>query len=381
MKICMIVGNISPGKCGVGDYTVNLCNHLVCDNYQVDIITTKQLNLEEHYKNHKFKIYDFMKTWDFKSLKKILAFLKNNRYDIVHIQYPSDLYGKNIFINMLPIFIKIFIKSKIVITLHEYVIYTYKGKLRNLLSILFSDKVIVVSKESRNKIVQDAFLFRLSKKIQFIPIVSSIPASSNSKSGLSELRKSFHFSGQDIVLSYFGFINELKGFDVLLNAFKEVSLSNSNVKLLCIANLDENNEFQAKMISLIKSLELKSNIIVTGFINDENVIADLISASDIGVLPFKYGVNEKNSSFLAELNQGILIITTSNNKYGYNEEDNTYLVEPENYKKLVEGINYCINKKMYLSRNKKTLLNWKDIAKETITEYEKLKENSSEKEN
>jgi glycosyltransferase involved in cell wall biosynthesis len=353
MKICFIAGAFTPMKCGVGDYTYNLCKSLKYQGCDIEVITSTKC---DNKINRDFVIHNIVEQWNFNSKDMILNKLKEINPDIVHIQYPSDEYGKSFFINFLPRIIKKELGIKVVETVHEYLNYTAKGKVRNLINYIYADELIVVEEQYISKI--KGFLPFISKKlnITYIPISSNIPVSSITKEGFSTLKEELGLKDEKII-SYFGFINELKGFETLLESFKEIVQNHNKVKLLVLSEVNEKNDYHNKMIKIIKDYNIESKIIIVGFIESSEKVANLLKISDLCILPFRDGLSERNGSFLAVYNQGIPIITTS--KEDRKHEDNVFYVKPGDSDGIIQCAKGILKEKIIVNRN---ILSWDEVA-------------------
>jgi glycosyltransferase involved in cell wall biosynthesis len=89
---------------------------------------------------------------------------------------------------------------------------------------------------------------------------------------------------------FFGRIDEYKGVDVLLNAWKDVIAKKSDAKLLVIGSAqssDQGTKYFSEMIQLSKELGISNNITFSGYIQNINSVRKLISASRLFVFPSK----------------------------------------------------------------------------------------------
>ena len=91
MIVCMISGSFPPVKCGVGDYTEQLCNWLA-NHTAMNLITSYYP--EREVDSYPWSVFDAIESWNFRSLFKIIHLIRNINPDIVHIQYPTTSYKK-----------------------------------------------------------------------------------------------------------------------------------------------------------------------------------------------------------------------------------------------------------------------------------------------
>lgn len=365
----MVVGAYPPSKCGVGDYTDRLCQALALHGMEIHAITSYSEN--NKYDNiGSIKVYPVIEKWDFSARNKIDELIGSIKPDILHIQYPSDEYGKSTFINFLPMLMKRKHKLKVVETVHEYMNYTSKGKLRNVVNYKASDAIIVVEKRYITEIKGFLSLISKSLNIQYIPISSNIPKINIDNTERDHIRNKLGVNKEEILISYFGFVNMQKGFEVLLEALKKLKSKNVKLRLLCIGELNLDNEYHASIRGLIAGLHLEDNIIFTGFIEEPSTVARYLSATDVCVLPFAEGVSERNGSFLAAANQDIPIITTTRDIQESPAFNNVYYVPINNSDAIVEKIVQMDKSSSISKRN--VVISWDEIAERTLALYEKI---------
>lgn len=361
MKICFIVGSFPNMKCGVGDYTKILAEELALKGNEISVITSKNANREEC---GNLQVFNIVNSWSFDEKEIIIKALNDIKPDIVHIQYPSEKYGKSLFINLLPRIIKKEVKCKVVETVHEYFNYTIKGKMRNLINYSYADKIIVVEEQYIDKI-KEFIPFKSNKlDIKYIPISSNIPKSNITKQDIEKIKSSLQI-GKSMVLSYFGFVNELKGVDTLIKSVSELIKKGYDIKLMILSELSYDIIYQREILDMINRLGIASNVIITGFIDSSDEVADYLSISNLCILPFVDGVSQRNGSFLAAYNQGIPIVTTSNTTTDFK---GVYYVKPNDVDGIVEKVIVSLEKDM----NKKfdrDILTWDEVVNAHLEIY------------
>lgn len=358
MKICFIVGAFPNMKCGIGDYTNILAYELSKRGAEISIITSKKGNSE----NLDFKIYNICEKWDMKDKRNIINLLKDIKPDYVHIQYPSDEYRKNVMINFLPKTIKRYIGCKVVITIHEFDSCSLLGKIRNSISAFFADKTIVVETNYINSIKK--YIIKKNFDIEEINISSNIPKVILNDVEKKQILKKYNINGE-YCISYFGFANPNKGIENLLYAISNLS----DTKLLFIGELIESNEYHISLLKMIDDLNIKDRIIITGFMKDPKDVAKHLATSNLCVLPFKYGVSQRNGSFLAAYNQNISVLTTTKDK-DTQDKNGIYYCENANREALLQKIIYIKNNSNDIIDRQE--LNWKLTVNKHIKLYETM---------
>ena len=319
LKVAMICGSYPPDRDGVGDYTSILVDGLNKSGIEVIFLTSKKKNLNESE-------HLIFSNWNFWTIVRTLILLKNRGIKLIHIQYPSN-FGRKISINLIPIFVRLFLPSlKVLFTIHEYSSFSSLGKIRILLSIIFSQRIIIPEKKN---IIEIAKLSpSLKKRITYIPIGSNI----RPKEG-----KSFYSLTDEIIIGYFGIIRPKKGIENLLESF--IYLNDERINLLIIGEIDERNRYHKKIKKLIDDYGLIERVKITGYCNEDEVRYHLLR-TDLMVLPFPEGVSERRGTFLAAVTHGVPVITTKSNTIpeGLKDGENIKLIEPGISKVLAEAI-------------------------------------------
>lgn len=362
-NVLMISGSFPPDKCGVGDYTKILCNNLHDKSVGINVISSFSSGDEKYHLNTS------VQKWSFSCIKKIFEVVDEIKPDIVHIQYPTKAYRKSVFINFLPIAL-ILKKCKVVTTIHEYSDNSLLGKIRVIPNLLFSNSIIVVDPVYKKDIIK-LFPF-IKNKVRFINIASNIPKSQLLESEKLAFKKTIINDKSQRILGYFGFVNESKNIEVILEALADLkSVGELKTKLLMIAELEETNEYHGKLIKLIEEYNLKEDVTITGYLNEKEV-ADYITIADYFILPFKNGFSPKNGSALAALQEGKMVVSTLP-KSKVNNLNNLIFLQTAHLKnELIELIKKFQNSNIHNSSNKNSTYCWDDVSDKHIKLYNKL---------
>ncbi len=259
--------------------------------------------------------------------------------------------------NVLPIKIKKEINARIIATIHEYECFTLKRKIRYKLNFKKLDQIIVAEEEFISAIKKD---FK-NVDVKYVKISSNIPRSRISQEEKEKLIEKYDLKCKNVI-SYFGFALPSKGIEYVLKAIPEFE----DTKLLFINELNENNEYHKSLLDLIDKLKIKDKVVITGLFDAPEDVADLLSVSDVCVLPFLNGVKTRNGSFLAAYNQKIKVITTSDD---LKDKEGIYYVEPRNEEKLLEKMKIVLESKDKFERNE---LTWESVAKNYIESFEEV---------
>jgi glycosyltransferase involved in cell wall biosynthesis len=147
-----------------------------------------------------------------------------------------------------------------------------------------------------------------------IPIGSNIALSPPAGYRRDAERARWHIEPDDILLGYFGFLNESKGSEELIKALELVAEQGLSAHLLMIGGRvgssdPTNRAFAERVDHLIADLGLSERVHWTGYASSEQVSAALL-ATDVCVLPYRDGVSLRRGTLLACLAHGRAIVTT-----------------------------------------------------------------------
>ncbi|MBI2085086.1 MAG: glycosyltransferase [Candidatus Aenigmarchaeota archaeon] len=372
MKICLLT-SYPPDRCGVSDYSERLVVELKKSGNEVMIISRDgervkgEKNVERFIATKKVKrsltqIAEELKGMDRakKDADKTLEIINNFGADLVHIQYEPGLYNL-FFVPMLLHKLKK-LKIKSVVTLHAMDYFPLNVFHRTFL-YRKPDKIIVHTK-THYEILRDSLPKRITGKIEMIPM------------GLVKEK-----TGKDgNYILFFGFLNQHKGVEELLNAF---SKSDTKAKLLIIGSINPiyktDVEYKNKIEGMIKSLDIGDRV---KFIHDfvpsgklENYIRD----SMFVVFPYRSSYSGGQSqAILDSLVFGKPLIVTKQARGNLVDGKNAIVVNPGNVNELRDAIQRLAGSKkfrMTFSINNRKLakeLRWSNIAKLTAGVYNEL---------
>ena len=349
MRIGLITGEFPPMQGGVGDFTHELGQALATLGHEVHVLTSTSHNPQYATRNTTI-VHRSVRDWGWGCWRDIIRLDDALRFDILNIQYQTAAYGMHPAINLLPLRLRLssmrsrldrnrpdrptgtsaypFIRSAeghplTVITFHDLKVpylFPKAGPLRwwvNLVLARWSDAVIITNTEDFARLSTYSFIRSLS----LIPIGSNISPEPPADYDRESWRSNRGIEPDDLLLSYFGFLNESKGAETLVRALDRLaqSASNlqypiSNIQLMMVGgrvgSSDPTNVAYLKRIEgLIEELGLTDRVLWTGYTPQPEVSANLL-ASDICVLPYRDGASFRRGSFMAALAHGLPIVST-----------------------------------------------------------------------
>lgn len=372
MKICMIT-SYPPDRCGISDYSERLIGSLRKIGTDVMIISREgdgirgEKNIHRTIAVKKVKrsfsqIFTEISSGGivFEDVKKSMKAIKEFSPDVVHIQYEPGLY--NLF--YVPLLITILRKAKIktILTLHaiDYFPLTIFHKI-----FLYDrpDKIIVHTK-THQELIKNVLDAKNSKKVELVPM------------GL--VPQEFGKDGKYIL--FFGFLNQHKGVEDLLEAF---SKTNCKQKLVLIGSINPifqpDVEYKDKIKFMISDLGLRNRVEFIHKFVPEKSLSRYIKNSMFVVFPYRSSYSGAQSQAIIDvLAFGKPMIVTKPAQGNLINKENALVVEPGNVMMLAEAMEKLTGSKSMrdgMTERNKSLskeLDWDKIADINLLLYENL---------
>ncbi len=326
MKVCLVTGEFPPMQGGMGDFTNEVGKALIELGIETSVITSTQAQgpRDERY-DPALTVYPIISRWGWGHWRPILDLVRRERFDVLNLQYQAAAYGMHPAINFLPLRLKgpgTFRSArplpKIVVTFHDLKVpylFPKAGPVRwwvVMALVRWSEATIVTNRQ--DLLTLQATCSNDLSRYYLIPIGSNIEPSPPSNYNRDQQRARWGVGPDGILLSYFGFLNESKGGEVLIRTLERLVRDGRDVRLLMVGgqfgSSDPTNVAYAQYIkSLIEELGLAERVLWTGFTTPDQVSANLL-ASDICVLPYRDGASFRRGSFMAALIHGLPIVST-----------------------------------------------------------------------
>ena len=300
---------------GVGDYTKEISLALHDLGCEVDVLAPTQAGPVPG-----LNVHPIVKRWDWRCWGTLLELVRTRKPDVVHVQYQAAAYAMHPAINFWPWRLRRMGagRPRSAVTFHDLKVpylFPKAGPVRRwVVNELArrSDAAITTNREDL-----EALTAVLDRPPALIPIGSNIKPALPAGFDRDAVRSQWGAGPDDIVLCFFGFINDRKGVDTLLHGLRDLVAdppTAGNVSLVFIggrtgASDPTNVAYLARMDALITELVLGDRIHWTGFIPAEQVTASFASA-DLCVLPYRDGVSFLHGTFHAALAHGVPILTT-----------------------------------------------------------------------
>lgn len=391
MKVCLISGEFRPMQGGVGDFTYEVGRALRALGATVTVLTSTAAGPPRD--ENGLRVEPRLERWGWDSWRTIIRTAEEMKADVLNIQYQAAVYGMHPAIHFLPLRLRARKQRPgVVVTFHDLrvpYLFPKAGRVRwwvVLALARWSDAVIVTNEEDLATLAP----YPLSPAPYLIPIGSNIEPRPPADYDREAWRARWGVGPEDILLSYFGFLNESKGGETLIRALDEVVKKGCLACLLMVGgkwgSSDPTNVAYARRVeALIDELGLSERVMWTGYTPPEEVSANLL-ASDICVLPYYDGASFRRGSFMAALVHGLPIVTTSVGRLAADLEsaahlprlqdgENVLLVPPDDAVALAEAIAHLADTpelRQRLGQGAKEMskaFGWNRIAEKTLEVY------------
>lgn len=385
MKILLVTGEFPPMQGGVGDYTRELGLALSDLGCQVHVLTSTGAGPVTG-----LSVHAVIDRWNWKLYRPLLDLVRRHRPEVVHVQYQAAAYSMHPAINLLPWCLRALGNERphCAVTFHDLKVpylFPKAGPIRRWVVEELArrgDAAVATNRED-----WEALERVLGAPAALIPIGSNISPQLPADYDRTAWRARWGAGPDDLLLCFFGFVNDRKGVDTLLHALNLLAPLPpgwTGSALLMIggrtgASDPTNVAYLRQIETLIARLDLRGRVRWTGFLPPEEVTASF-KAADLCVLPFRDGVSFLHGTFHAALAHGMAIVTTQPRVALPELTDgvNVHLVEPGQPRELAKAILHLAANpglRDTLGRGAQTLsirFRWDSIAAQTLELYQAL---------
>ncbi len=355
----LISGSLPPMKCGVGDYTASLATALKRQKDTVVAVITDESAVPIP-SDFSFEVLPIARGWRMKDLSRLLRTIRRWNPDIIHIQYPTQGYGRRYLPWLLPIFLGL-LKLPIVQTWHEYHL---EKAIRNIFNTVMAGGLIAVRPQYKETMSSWYRWLIRRKRFEFIPNASAIPKRTMSDFQRTAEKSRFASTGFNLIV-YFGFAHAAKSVELLFD------IADPDCDYLFLAcELDPKDAYHKAILDRASEHPWANKVTVAGFLPAAEV-ATVLAAADAVVLPFRDGGGEWNTSIHAAVLQGTFVLTTSRNRRGYDASQNTYYASPTDLIDMRSALRTFCGKKVHPG-DSDLVTEWKKIADAHLSFYSSL---------
>ncbi len=273
-------------------------------------------------------VYPAIPNWGWRCWPTVVNFLKTYQPDVLHIQYQAAAFEVGGWVNWLPWYLKKRgVSTRVVTTFHDLrvpYIFPKAGlfRWRSMLALArYSDAVVCTNREDL-QILQRAFkggqvvslTYNSGPRLVHIPLGSNVEPQPPANFDRVAWRKKYGADDNTLLLAYFGFLNESKGGEELVEALGLLRQQGCEARLLLIGgevgHADPTNVAYAQRVqALIERYNLAELVYRTGYTNLPEVSANLLAA-DAVVMPYRDGVSFRRTTLIAALRHGCPVVST-----------------------------------------------------------------------
>ena len=376
MRIGLVTGEYPPMEGGVGAYTEQLARALAALGHEVHVITSRRARnplpsplpqgegagypargegagsparrLREPVDLGYATLHPRVNRWSWSSLSVVADVAVRYDLDIINLQYQAAAYDmRNPAIALLPWRLRGVVP--VVVTFHDLrvpYLFPKAGRLREAVVRGLARRAAgcVATNPADERMLASWGVASLRR----IPIGSNIAATEPPAAVVAAARAALGLSPDDVLLGYFGFLNETKGADTLIDALARLD---GRCRLVFIggqtgASDPTNNEaFLRGLRERVAALGLTERVHWTGFLPPEGVSAHLCAA-DVMVMPYRDGVSLRRGTLMAALAHGRPLITThpaepsapAEPAAEFRHGDNMWLIPPDDPAALAAAV-------------------------------------------
>ena len=320
MRLCFLTGEYPPMQGGVADHTAHLARRLSDLGVEVLVLTSRKAAIttrERPGSDPRVTVHPIIRNWGYACWRRIGSFLAEQRPDVLHIQYQAAAYDLTGWVNALPWRLRWQRgRPRLVVTFHDLrvpYLFHKAGPLRWQAIIWlarYADAVIVTNAED----AQTLRRYPWSRHVQLVPLGSNVDAAPPPDYERPTWRQRLGIANDELLLAYFGFLNQSKGGETLVLALQQLLQGGLPASLLMIGgqvgDVDPTNRAYAERVrQLIQARGLEGRVHWTGFVSPEEVSAHLLAA-DAVVMPYQDGVSFRRTTLIAALRHGCPVVTT-----------------------------------------------------------------------
>jgi glycosyltransferase involved in cell wall biosynthesis len=352
MRVGLVTGEFPPMEGGVGAFTEQLARALAALGHEVHVITSRRARPADAPRTPAAarqpvdlgyaRLHPRAGRWRWPTLSLVADVAIRHDLEVVNLQYQAAAFNmRSPAIFYLPWRLRGI--APVVVTFHDLkppYLFPKAGGLREA-------AVRGLARRAHGRIATNAADARRLASwtdglTREIPIGSNIDAYEPNHVEIDEARRGLGLGDGDILLGYFGFLNETKGADTLIEALARLD---GHYHLVFIggqtgaSDPDNNQSFLAGLRQQIERLGLAPRVHWTGFLQPARV-STYLAAADLMVMPYRDGVSPRRGTLMATLAHGRPLITTTPAEpvAAFRHSENMWLSPPDNPTALAGAI-------------------------------------------
>lgn len=327
MRIGLVTGEYPPMQGGVGAFTRELAHVLHDLGHEIHVVTHREarppLPAGERYSLQQLRepididyaqLHAQARRWRWGDVNRIADIVRRYDLDVINVQYQAAAYNMlSAAINLAPWRLKGL--ATVAVTFHDLRVPYLLPKVAPLRRFVVrflarqAHGVIATNSEDYETLLE----WGIGQQcIRQIPIGSNISVHRPEDVDVLVTRRKLGLRPVDVLLGYFGFLNESKGADTLVRALATLDDSFHLVFIggrTGASDSANNQAFLVRLEQLIREEGVEDRVHWTGYLPNEAVSAHM-TAADIMVLPYRDGVSLRRGTLMAALAHGRPVIST-----------------------------------------------------------------------
>ena len=415
LKVTFLTGEYPPMQGGIADHTAYLAQHLASLNVESSILISRHWQerggdeaIPQGYNVRRGRdltspsprVFATLPNWGWRCWPGVANFLKVHQPNVLHIQYQAAAFDLGGWVNWLPWYLKKRgVSTRLVTTFHDLripYIFPKAGSFRwrSILTLARHSDAVICTNRADLQTLQRALHVGQANSLtnQPSPLLTLIPLGSNVEPQPPPIfdrmawRKKYEANADTLLLAYFGFLNESKGGEELIEALALLRQQSFDARLLLIGgelgHADPTNAAYAQRVqALIDRHHLTDFVHRTGYIGLPEVSANLLAA-DAVVMPYRDGVSFRRTTLIAALRHGCPVVSITPTDPSTIPEihsgENMLLAPPRDATALAQAIaslagDTALRQKLAVgSKQLGDLFEWDKIAGATAELYQRL---------
>lgn len=327
IKVINVISDMNIG--GAGKCLIYFAQNFDREKFDVSVILPKGSALVDELKNTPMRVIEIDglkdKSWDFKSLWKLIKIFKKEKPDIVHTHasFTARLAAR------------LFKSIKIVYTRH--CAYPVSNRIKKgighyfykFMNEFYADRIIAVGNAAEENLLDGGISSDIIET--FFNGVEKVKEISEEEK--RKLKEKYNIKEDEKVIGIIARLEEVKGQDTFIEAAK-ILLEEKKLKtkFFILGNGSEEERLKQK----VKDLGLSQDIIFTGFVKN---VGDFLNIFDVQV-NCSFGTETSCLSLLEGMSIGVPAVATNygGNPYLIKDGENGYIVPIKSARDVAESV-------------------------------------------
>jgi glycosyltransferase involved in cell wall biosynthesis len=316
VQVGFVTGEYPPMQGGVGAFTREVARAMADAGHGVQVFTRAEC--KDSSEPGITVEAGVERRWGWRALKQVAQWIEQiqgsgNKLDAINIQFQTAAYDMHPAILWLPSRIK---DIPVVVTFHDLrvpYLFPKAGPLREAMvrKIARDADAVIATDRADEAMLRERWAI---PEVCWIPIGSNVTAALPTGFDRQQQRAQIGVGPDDLLISYFGFLNESKGGLILVEALARLVEQDVPAHLVMIGGRagssdPTNYQYGERFDALVGQYDLDKRVHWTGFVDDEQVSAHFY-VSDLTALPYLDGVSLRRGTLMAALAHGRAIVTT-----------------------------------------------------------------------